>query len=295
MAVLTTPGHEGKIYNITGPDLQTFDEVAAILTEVTGVPVAHVKLDDEGQYAMFDAMGIPRRPVDDQSVNGIPWNSDDMVTFGQAIREGYLALVSDDVERLTGRKARSVRKMIEDNKRHAGRGGQGRPAARMNRADYDRYLAAFNAKDYDAVCDFYAHPMGMDFSASSIRSREDMKRFYGFLHAHVHESVSVLNFASSDTLTAVDAIVRIEAYRDLTPGDAGGQWLRWPFSDHGRRGAGAAPVHLLHDHRRQDRQGRMRDAAARRLKISEKLCPKRHPALFWGGTGCRGAGLESGP
>jgi NAD(P)H dehydrogenase (quinone) len=116
VAVLTTPGHEGKTYNITGPDLQTFDEVAAILSEVTGVPIVHVKLDDEAQYAMFDAMGIPRRPVDDQSINGIPWNSDDMVTFGQAIREGYLAVVSDDVEKLTGRKARSVRKMIEDNR-----------------------------------------------------------------------------------------------------------------------------------------------------------------------------------
>lgn len=87
----------------------------------------------------------------------------------------------------------------------------------MNRADYDRYLAAFNAKDYDAVCDFYVQPMGMDFFGIAIRSRGDMKRFYGFLHAYVHESVSVLNFASSDTLTAVDAIVRIEAYRDLTP------------------------------------------------------------------------------
>lgn len=85
----------------------------------------------------------------------------------------------------------------------------------MNRTDYDRYLAAFNAKDYDAVCDFYAEPMAMDFFGVSIRSREDMKRFYGFLHAHVHESVSVQNFASSETLTAVDAIVRIEAYRDL--------------------------------------------------------------------------------
>jgi hypothetical protein len=31
----------------------------------------------------------------------------------------------------------------------------------------------------------------------------------------VNESVSVQNFASSDTLTAVDAIVRIEAFRDL--------------------------------------------------------------------------------
>lgn len=116
VAVLTGSGHEGKIYNITGPALETFDEVAAILTEVTGVPIEHVKLDDEAQYAMFDAMGIPRRPVDDQYVGGIPWNSDDMVTFGQAIREGYLAICTDDVEKLTGRKARSVRKMIEDNR-----------------------------------------------------------------------------------------------------------------------------------------------------------------------------------
>lgn len=85
----------------------------------------------------------------------------------------------------------------------------------MNRADYDRYLAAFNRRDYDAVCDFYAQPMRMEFFGISIRSREDMKRFYGFLHSHVKESVSVLNFASSPTLTAVDGIVRIEGYRDL--------------------------------------------------------------------------------
>jgi ketosteroid isomerase-like protein len=85
----------------------------------------------------------------------------------------------------------------------------------MNRADYDRYLAAFNAKDYDRVCDFYHEPMAMSFFGVDIQSREDMKRFYSFLHAYVNESVSVRNFASSDTLTAIDAIVRIEAFRDL--------------------------------------------------------------------------------
>ncbi|SMC55917.1 SDR family oxidoreductase [Novosphingobium sp. B1] len=115
VAVLTGEGHVGQIYNITGPELQTFGEVAAIMAEVTGRPVEHVSLDDEGQYAMFDAMGIPRRPVDDLEVAGIPWNSDDMVSFGRAIREGFLELCTDDVERLTGRKARSVRQMIEDN------------------------------------------------------------------------------------------------------------------------------------------------------------------------------------
>ncbi|WP_298194420.1 SDR family oxidoreductase [Novosphingobium sp.] len=114
-AVLLGQGHEGQVYNITGPELQTFREVAAIMAEVTGRPVAYVSTTDEEQYAMFDAMGIPRRPVDDQSVAGIPWNSDDMVSFGRAIREGFLQVCSDNVERLTGRKARSVRAMIEAN------------------------------------------------------------------------------------------------------------------------------------------------------------------------------------
>ena len=114
-AVLTGEGHEGQVYNITGPELQTFREVAALMAEITGRPVEYVSTTDEEQYAMFDALGIPRRPVDDQTVAGLPWNSDDMVTFGQAIREGFLQVCTDDVERLTGRKARSVREMIEAN------------------------------------------------------------------------------------------------------------------------------------------------------------------------------------
>ncbi len=85
----------------------------------------------------------------------------------------------------------------------------------MNLAAYERYLAAFNARDYDAVCDFYAQPMKLDFFGVSLRSREDLKRFYGFLHSYVKESVTVLNFASSETLTAVDALVRIEGKCDL--------------------------------------------------------------------------------
>ncbi len=115
VAVLAGEGHAGQIYNITGPELQTCAEMAALLSEITGVPVASVPLTDEEQYGVFDAMGIPRRPVDDQTVGGIPWNSDDMVTFGVAIREGFLEVCSNDVERLTGHPARSVRQMIEEN------------------------------------------------------------------------------------------------------------------------------------------------------------------------------------
>ena len=115
VAVLTQDGHENKAYPVTGPNRENFAEVAAMLAEVTGRPIRVVETDDAGMYAHFDALGIPREPVDDQTVAGIPWNSDDMVSFERAIREGFLDVCTDDVRRLTGRRARSVRELIEAN------------------------------------------------------------------------------------------------------------------------------------------------------------------------------------
>ena len=115
VAVLTQDGHENKAYPVTGPNRENFAEVAAMLAEVTGRPIRVVETDDAGMYAHFDALGIPREPVDDQTVAGIPWNSDDMVSFERAIREGFLDVCTDDVRRLTGRPARSVRELIQAN------------------------------------------------------------------------------------------------------------------------------------------------------------------------------------
>jgi len=115
VAVMTQDGHENEVYPVTGPNRESFAEVAAMLAEVTGRPIRMVETDDAGMYAHFDALGIPREPVDDQTVAGIPWNSDDMVSFERAIREGFLDVCTDDVRRLTGRPARSVRELIEAN------------------------------------------------------------------------------------------------------------------------------------------------------------------------------------
>ncbi|MEP7349822.1 MAG: NAD(P)H-binding protein [Sphingorhabdus sp.] len=115
VAVLTGEGHENKAYRITGPNRENFAEVVEMMNEIVGCAVKLVETDDDGMYAMFDAMGIPREPVDDQSIAGIPWNSDDMVSFERSIREGWLDICTGDVEMLTGRKPRSVRQMIEKN------------------------------------------------------------------------------------------------------------------------------------------------------------------------------------
>ena len=86
----------------------------------------------------------------------------------------------------------------------------------MTREDYERYVAAFNARDYDAVFDFYAENPRMAFFGIEITTREQLREFYTFLHAHVRETVAVERFASSDELAAVEGLVRIEAFADLT-------------------------------------------------------------------------------
>jgi hypothetical protein len=86
----------------------------------------------------------------------------------------------------------------------------------LDRAAYERYLAAFNARDYDAVADFYVDPPRMEFFGIVITSREELKAFYAWLHDNVDEHVRVLNFAAGETCTAIDAIVRITAKKDLT-------------------------------------------------------------------------------
>lgn len=86
----------------------------------------------------------------------------------------------------------------------------------LDRAAYDRYLAAFNARDYDGVADFYVDPPRMEFFGIVITSRQELKDFYAWLHDNVEENVRILNFAASETCTAIDAIVQIAAKKDLT-------------------------------------------------------------------------------
>src|SRR5690606_16160259 len=86
----------------------------------------------------------------------------------------------------------------------------------MTRKDYERYVAAFNARDYDAVFDFYAENPRMAFFGMEITTREQLRAFYTFLHRYVRETVRIERFASSEELAAVEGVVRIEGIEDLT-------------------------------------------------------------------------------
>jgi NAD(P)H dehydrogenase (quinone) len=113
-AVLSSSGHEGAVYEITGPELYTFRQAAAIASELGGRPIEYVTVSDEEKLAIFDAAGVPREYVDGMANDdgtGV-WGSEEMVSYERAIREGYFSVCSHHVQLLTGRPARSLREVF---------------------------------------------------------------------------------------------------------------------------------------------------------------------------------------
>jgi NAD(P)H dehydrogenase (quinone) len=94
------PEHEGKDYEITGPELVTVDEEAAMLTELTGRPVAVEQLDDDAWAEWIAAAGTAIEKARTRA------------TSGQAIREGYFAIQTSAVEDLSGRAPRPLYEMF---------------------------------------------------------------------------------------------------------------------------------------------------------------------------------------
>jgi hypothetical protein len=86
----------------------------------------------------------------------------------------------------------------------------------MTREEYERYAEAFNSRDYDAVFDYYTDTPRMAFFGIEITTREQLKAFYSFLHSFVRETITIERFASSEELAAVEGVIRIEAFDDLT-------------------------------------------------------------------------------
>ena len=100
-AVLTIDGPEDKACDITGPEALSQDDVAALLSEVSGRPVEAIAVDDEAFIQGLTGSGIL-----EPAARGF-------ASYGRAIREGYLDEASDAVETLTGRPPRSLLEVFE--------------------------------------------------------------------------------------------------------------------------------------------------------------------------------------
>lgn len=103
-AVLTGSGHEGRVYDVTGPELYDASGLAALYAELGGRPVEVEPLDDETFVARLSvAFG------DDDHAR---YGAELVASFGRSIREGYQAGRTDVVERLTGRAPRTLRDVL---------------------------------------------------------------------------------------------------------------------------------------------------------------------------------------
>jgi NAD(P)H dehydrogenase (quinone) len=105
-AVLASDGHEGAVYDVTGPEAFTADRLAGLYGELGGRPVEAVAVgDDEFVAGLVGAAGS-----DDDHLR---YGAELVASFGRAIREGYLASCTDTVARLSGRPARTLRDVLE--------------------------------------------------------------------------------------------------------------------------------------------------------------------------------------
>ena len=102
--VLTTPGHDSKIYDITGPELINHQDLAKLITDVTGKRVRAIEADDATFMAREVRAGVPEALVKIDA------------SFGVAMRANALNIRSDTLQILLGHAPKSVRDLLVENK-----------------------------------------------------------------------------------------------------------------------------------------------------------------------------------
>ncbi|MEU0352750.1 SDR family oxidoreductase [Streptomyces sp. NPDC006237] len=89
--VLSTPGHEGKAYELSGDTAWSFDEFTATAAAALGTPVRYEALTPEQEREQLLAAGL------DEGTAGF------LVTLNANMRDGAMAPTSGDLARLIGR------------------------------------------------------------------------------------------------------------------------------------------------------------------------------------------------
>jgi uncharacterized protein YbjT (DUF2867 family) len=101
--VLTSPGHEGKTYPLTGPEALTMTEVAAKLSAATGKTIRYVNVPPEDARKAQLAAGMP------------PYLADALFELFAERRNGKEAKVWPDAAVLLGRRATSFEEFARRN------------------------------------------------------------------------------------------------------------------------------------------------------------------------------------
>jgi NAD(P)H dehydrogenase (quinone) len=97
---LTTDGHTGKTYEITGPQAMSASDLAGLYAELSGKPVSVVQLGDTMLIGALVGIGTPM-PI-----------AREITAFGRAVRRGYFDVIDPAFERLTGRPPTALREVL---------------------------------------------------------------------------------------------------------------------------------------------------------------------------------------
>lgn len=103
VAVLSGDGHDGAIYEMTGPEALTLYEAAEQVAQAAGRPVTYVPETIEEARASRAPSGAA------------DWEIEGWVTSYVSIAAGELERISPDVERLTGRTPITLAQFLRDN------------------------------------------------------------------------------------------------------------------------------------------------------------------------------------
>jgi uncharacterized protein YbjT (DUF2867 family) len=101
--VLTSPGHQGQIYELTGPEALTIGEMVQTLEKVLGAHIRYVNVPSFLAAMWMRRFGLPKYVVD-----GL------IETLG-ALRRNEYGYVTDTVERVTGCRPRRFEAWCREN------------------------------------------------------------------------------------------------------------------------------------------------------------------------------------
>jgi uncharacterized protein YbjT (DUF2867 family) len=99
---LTESGHEGKTYELTGPESLTHAEMAEILSEETGRTVKYVEISPNSMRHVLLDLGLPA------------WQADGVIEDYEAFRRGVAGKITTTVEDLTGVYPMSFEEFVRD-------------------------------------------------------------------------------------------------------------------------------------------------------------------------------------
>jgi NAD(P)H dehydrogenase (quinone) len=97
---LTTDGHAGRTYEITGAEALSPSDLAELYADLSGQPVGLLQLSDMMLTCVLVGIGTPL-PV--------TWS---ITAFGRAVRQGYFDVVDSAFDRLTGRRPVPLREVL---------------------------------------------------------------------------------------------------------------------------------------------------------------------------------------